>query len=155
LVKDSFLTQPVTATITCATCGETLFFHDTQCRFCRTAVDRDAALRSFVTRGFVTAATRSANIIRSFRPLVYITVALALMGLFSSAPTMVTTALIISFLNIVGPIRWLRKYRGIALVDFADADVVRAHKEMRRELLLWGGAILAEGVMFMVASLKR
>jgi hypothetical protein len=152
LPKDTFLSQPITLTITCPSCGETLLYGDRECRFCHTVIDDDYASESVVSRAHLTQASRSANIIRAFRNLVYIVLALAVLGLFTRDPSLVTTALIISVLNLIGPIRWLKKYGGMTL---ADTDVIRAQKDMRLELYLWVGAILAEGIAWSILWSKR
>jgi hypothetical protein len=152
LVKDSFLSQPITATITCPSCGETLLYGDKQCRFCHLSIDERYADDSAATQALLTNASKSANIIRALRNLLYVVLALTLLGLFTRNPGTVTTALIISVLNIIAPIRWRRKYGGITP---NDPDVMRAQKDMRLELYLWSGAILMAVIAWSVLWLNR
>jgi hypothetical protein len=151
LVKDSF-SQAITATITCPSCGETLLYGDKRCRFCHVAIDEEYADESVATHSLLTHASKSANIIRALRNLLYVVLALAVLGLFTRNPGTITTALIISVLNLIAPIRWRKKYGGITL---NDPDVMRAQKDMRLELYLWGGAILLEVIAWSVLWLNR
>jgi hypothetical protein len=152
LVEDSFLSQPVTATISCPSCEETLLYGDKQCRFCYVAIDQEYADESAATHALLTHASKSANIIRALRNLLYVVLALVVLGLFTRNPGTITTALIISVLNVIAPIRWRKRYGGITL---KDPDVMRAQKDMRLELYLWGGAILVEVIGWFVLWLNR
>jgi predicted nucleic acid-binding Zn ribbon protein len=152
MVKDSFETQPITATITCPVCGETLLYGDRQCRFCRATIDEDDAAESVVTHALLMNAAKSANIIRALRNLLYVVAALILLGVVTRNPGTVTTALIISVLNIIAPIRWRKKYGHIAL---HDGDLQRAQKDMKLELYLWGSAILVEAIAWSLLALTR
>lgn len=152
MVKDSFLSQPITATITCPSCGETLLYGDKQCRFCHRPIDEGYAVDSATTQALLTDAAKSANIIRALRNLLYVVLALTLWGFFTRTPSSVTTALIISVPSIIAPIRWRKKYGGITL---DDPDVMRAQKDMRLELYLWTGALLVEIIAWSVLWSSR
>ncbi|HEV2829253.1 MAG TPA: hypothetical protein VGW76_16770 [Pyrinomonadaceae bacterium] len=152
MAKDSFLSQPITPTITCPACGEMLFYGDTNCRFCHAVINEDHAKKSAAAVAHLTQASRSANIIRSFRNLLYVILALAGLGIFTKNPSLIVTALIISLLNLIGPIRWLKKYGGL-ITD--DADASHAQKDMKLELYFWIGAVLAEAIGLSVFLWKR
>ena len=152
MAKDSFLSQPITPTITCPACGETLLYGDKNCRFCHAIIEEDYANKSAASGAHLTQASKSANIIRSFRNLLYVILALATLGVFTKNPSLIVTALIISLLNLIGPIRWLQKYGGLTT---DDADVCRAQKDMRLELYLWVGAVVAEVIGLSLFLWKR
>ena len=152
LVKDSFEAQPITVTITCPSCGETLLYGDKQCRFCQAAIGKDYADKSAAAHALLTHASKSANIIRDLRNLLYIVLAMAALGIFTRNPGTVTTAMIISVLNVIAPIRWRKKYGGITV---NDPDLLRAKKDMRLELYLWSGAILMEVIAWSVLWFSR
>ena len=152
LVQDSFLSQPITATITCPSCGETLLYGDKQCRFCNRPIDEGYADDSAATQALLTHASKSANIIRALRNLLYVVLALTLLGLLRRNPGTITTALIVSVLNIIAPISWRRKYGGMIS---NDPDVMRAQREMRLELYLWSGAILMTVIAWFMLWMNR
>jgi hypothetical protein len=152
LVQDSFVTQPITETITCPSCGETLLYGDAQCRFCDASIDEDYARESAVTHAVLTEAAKSANIIRALRNLLYVVAVLVVLGVATRNSGTVATAFIVSILNIVAPIRWRTRYGSLTL---PDADLQRAKKEMKRDLYLWGGIILVEVVVWFGLALAR
>ncbi len=55
--------------------------------------------------------------------------------------------LFISILNLIGPIKWLRKYRDASL---NHTEVLKAQKDMKVELYLWLGAIILEGSLLAI-----
>ncbi len=61
---------------------------------------------------------------------------------FLKDPPYLQILLLMSVLNLIGPIRWLRKYGRAS----DHPDVVRAGKDMRTELYFWLGAIVLQGV---------
>ena len=138
--KDFYLSQPITPTITCPSCGETLLYGVKSCRFCQHAIDESYAERSVASQAIVTHAVKSANIICSLRNLLYILLAMTIFA-FLWDPPYLQILLIVSILNLIGPIRWLRKYGAIAL---NHAEILKGQKDMRLELYLWLGAIVAQ-----------
>ena len=150
MAEDSFVAQPITNTITCPACGETLLFGVAQCRFCQKTIDEAYAEGSARSQALVTHAVKSANIIRSLRNLLYFLLAMTVLAFFKDPPYL-GILLLISVGNLIGPIRWLRKYRGAS----AHSDVASAAKDMRIELYLWLGAIVLQAIALLVWLFNR
>jgi len=150
VAEDSFVIQPITNTIICPSCGETLLFGVNQCRFCQSTIDEAYADRNARAQGLITNAVKSANIIRAFRNLLYFMLAMTVLAFIQHSPYLEILPLI-SAGNLIGPIRWLRKYRGVS----DHPDVVRAAKHMRIELYLWLGALVAQAIALLVWLLNR
>ena len=150
MAEDSFVAQPITNTIVCPLCGETLLFGVKQCRFCQNTIDEAYAERSARSQSLVTHAAKSANIIRSLRNLLYFLLAMTVLAFFKDPPYL-EILLIISVLNLIGPIRWLRKYRNAS----DHPDVVKAAKDMLIELYLWLGAIVLQAIALLVWLFNR
>ncbi|HEX8651575.1 MAG TPA: hypothetical protein VF708_12105 [Pyrinomonadaceae bacterium] len=146
MVKDQFPSQPITLTIICPTCGETLIYGVKECRFCRAPIDQEYAEKNVISCALATEASKSAGVIRSFRTLLYILLAMTVFAFFADPPFL-EIILFVSILNLIGPIRWLRKYGGITL---NNDDVLKAQKDMRVELYLWLSAIIMEAVALSV-----
>ena len=145
MAKDSFETQAITPTILCPSCGETLLFGDTECRFCKTTIDQRYAERSAQSQVLVTNAVKSANLIHSLRNLLYFLLAMTVFA-FLVDPPYLEVLLVISVLNLIGPIGWLRKYRHAS----DHPEVVKAAKDMRIELYLWLGGIALQTIALLV-----
>ena len=150
MAEDSFVVQPITHTIVCPSCGETLLFGVSQCRFCRTTIDDTYAQRSARSQAVVTHAVKSANIIRALRNLLYVLLAMTAFAFFKDPPYL-EILLLISVGNLIGPIRWLRKYRGVS----DHPDVLKAAKDMRVELYLWLGTIVLQTTALLVWLFSR
>ena len=144
--KDSFLSQPITPTITCLSCGETLLYGVKECRFCRAGIDKAYAKESVASQTLLTQGVKSANVIRSLRNLFYILIGATVLAFFLD-PSYLEILLFISILNLIGPIKWLRKYRDASL---NHTEVLKAQKDMKVELYLWLGAIILEGSLLAI-----
>ena len=143
--EDYFETKPITQTILCPSCGETLLFGDTKCRYCQTMIDVEYAEKSAHSQARITNAVKSANTIRSLRLLLYFLLAMTVFA-FLIDPPYLKILLLISTLNLFGPIGWLRKYRHAS----DHPEVVKARKDMRLELYFWLGAIVLQATAWLV-----
>lgn len=150
MAEDSFIVQPITNTIICPSCGETLLFGVNQCRFCQETIDQTYAEQSVRSQAVVTHAVKSANIIRALRNLLYVLIAMTVFAFFKDPPYL-EILLLISVGNLIGPIRWLRKYRRLS----DHPDVLRAEKDMRIELYLWLGAIVLQAIALLIWLFNR
>ncbi|HWN09263.1 MAG TPA: hypothetical protein VNO50_08355 [Pyrinomonadaceae bacterium] len=140
------LYQPDTPTITCPSCGETLLYGVKSCRFCRHAIDPTYARKSVTSQAILTHAVKSANTVRTLRNLLYLQLGLTILA-FLWDPPYLQLILIVSIINLAGPIRWLRKYgRG----DLDHPEILKAQKDMKIELYCWLGAIIIQATAIIV-----
>ncbi len=140
------LYEPDTPTITCPACGETLLYGVKSCRFCQHAINPVYAKKSVAAQAILTQAIKSANTIRTLRNLLYLQLGLTIVA-FLWDPSYLYVVLIVSIINLFGPIRWLRKYgRG----DLDNAEIVKAQKDMKIELYFWLGAIIFQSIAIFI-----
>jgi hypothetical protein len=144
LPEDSFVTQPITRTIACPSCGETLLFGVKSCRFCGAAIDEAYALESARLTGLVTHACSWANRIRAIRPALLLPLVLAVFWYIDGAPSSLVSALILSLIGCAAPIRWIKKYGGLSV---QNAEFAQARKETFVALGLWSGSSLIFGLL--------
>jgi hypothetical protein len=145
MFKEPFETRPVTATILCPSCSETLLFGDTKCRFCQTTIDQRYAKESAEAQVLVTNAVKSANLIRTLRKLLYFLLPVTVFA-FLVDPPYLEVLLGISVLILIGTIGWLRKYRHAS----DHPEVVKAAKDVRIELYLWLVGIALQTIALLV-----
>ena len=142
--KDSFEAQPITQTILCPSCGERLLFGVTTCRFCQTTIDQSYAEASVENEALITHAVKSANIIRSLGKVAYLCLVMTVFAILFD-PSYLELLLIVSFLNLIGPIKWLRKYR-----VYDHPEIVTATKHVRIDFYLWLVAIVVQAIALLV-----
>jgi NADH:ubiquinone oxidoreductase subunit 6 (subunit J) len=148
--KEIFLSQPITATIKCPSCGETLLYGVTQCRFCGNAISESYAKESVVSEAVLTHAVKSANIIRSLRALLYFLLAMTVFACLWDRPYL-QVLVILSFLNLIAPVRWLRKYGGLG----ANSEIIKARKEMKIEFGLWLAVSIFQAIAILIWLLRN
>jgi hypothetical protein len=127
-----------------------LLYGAKRCRFCGEDIAEDYAQESSKYTTFVTYACKSANQIHSLRPALLIPVAWGVWTYFSNNPSF--TALIVSLLMCIAPIRWLGSYGRVRL---QDAEFIQAQKKIRVVLYLSLGAIVVEAIALLISLWKR
>jgi hypothetical protein len=58
---------------------------------------------------------------------------------------------ILSLLNLIAPVRWLRKYGGLG----ANSEIIKARKEMKIEFGLWLGASIFQAIAISIWLFRK
>ena len=141
------LEPEITATGNCPSCGEFVRFGLPKCPHCEALLNKQQMLESAQENFRITQAVSSANTIRTFRPVAYIFIVVAV-GKFLLDMRSIAIWLV-CFFPLLAVIRWFFKHGGW---NSTDEDYLEAKKKMKSDLLLWLALNLLNLIAFAVMA---
>jgi hypothetical protein len=149
LRKESLYKEPwVTPIMKCPSCGETLLYGVTVCRYCSAPIDQQSAFQNAVHFTFVASPCSLANNIRTGRAGILIVLTIdASIYLAGYSPLFLIWPIFVSFIGGGAVLRWRWRYGDLKLPDL---EFCETQEMMKRELHLWLAVVSLQVIALVV-----